>query len=221
MNKLGTAKAALTALGLGLALSTASAGVINQYDFNGVNTGLGTSFVSAGASAGGPAVAVKGYLLDGGSWVQQTLSRINGGLGLGTLPGDTGGNTQVGPRVEGLLFDLGETFHASFRLMFSSFGVNDNTDIWASTTDIIANGFAGAVQVSDNGTSNPFTSQAMNLRYIFVASTDSAGGVGCNDGGNCFRVDDLLVVPEPGSLALVGAGLLAASALRRRRNPQA
>ena len=144
------------------------------------------------------------------------MRRNGNALGVDSDPGD-GNDGQIGPRLEGLMFDLGSIVSGSFQLDFSAFTGTDNTDIWASTSDIIGNNFVGATQVADDSTSNPFLSGPMAFRYIFVANTNSvAPNCGAN-GADCFRVDNLQVVPEPGALPLAGLGLLIAGASPRRR----
>jgi hypothetical protein len=209
---------ALPAVGVALVVATspAAAGLINNYDFNGNNASLGLSYTTPGSVAGGPSLTVTAHLFNGTNWVSRLVRRSGNALGVDSDPGD-GNDGQIGPRVEGLMFDLGSTVFGSFRLDFSLFTGTDDTDIWASTTDIIGNGFVGAMQVADDSTSNPFTSGPLAFRYIFVANTGSVSPT-CNaTGADCFRVDNLQVVPEPGALPLAGLGLLIAGASMRRR----
>jgi hypothetical protein len=223
MSKSSLISVAAAAIGFALALSApiATAGLINNYNFNGGNANLGPSETFAGSVAGGPSVTVRGYLLTGSTWNLEEVSRNTNALGVDSDPGDNN-DGQIGQRVEGLLFDLGSVFYGSFRLDFSQFTGADNADIWASATDIIANNFAGATQVANDSTSNPFTSGPMSFRYIFAANDLTPSGA-CAQGANqttsnCFRVDNLQVVPEPGSLALVSVALVLAGIVRRRRS---
>ena len=208
----------------------AHAGLINNYTFDGSTDLVGTTLNFAGDVASGPEVTVSAYLQSSGTWVAAKVRRNNVANALGvdsrtntSGDGDTGNQATLGPRVEGLMFDLGSVLYGSFKLDFSSFTGADRANIWASTSDIFANNFVGAVQVGSSTTNNPFTANDLSFRYIFVANTDSpysgdCAGAANQSVANCFRVDNLQVVSEPGSLALMSAALLLVGTQRRRRS---
>ena len=197
----------------------ANAALINNYSFNGSNGAGLNSVTDVGTVAGGPSVTVTGYRFVNGSWSAEQVGRNSGALGVDSDPNDSN-DAQIGSRLEGLLFDLGTQVSGSFRLDFTLLQGTDSVDIWAGTANMITTNFSGATQVGNNSTSNPFVSGWMPFRYIFVANTSDVAARcdGTNDG--CFRVDNLMVVPEPGSLGLVGGGLLLAGFVRRRRAPR-
>jgi hypothetical protein len=223
-----TAAACLSVLALSAPIAHAS--LINNYTFDGSTDLVGTTLNFAGDVASAPAVTVSAYLQSSGTWgaVKVRRNDVANALGVDSRTnnsgdGDTGNQATVGPRVEGLMFDLGSVLYGSFKLDFSLFTGADRANIWASTSDIIANNFVGAVQVGSSTANNPFTANDLSFRYIFVANTDSPYNGNCAGAANqsttnCFRVDNLQVVSEPGSLALMSAALLLVGTQRRRRS---
>jgi hypothetical protein len=204
---------------LALSAPIANAGLINNYTFDGADSTSDMTLVErtfAGDVAGGPSVVVTGYLLDGSTWVEENVRRAGNALGPNTFPNDTNGANLFGPRVEGLLFDLQTVVNGSFTLDFSLFAGTDNAAIWVSDSSIWS--FSGATQLTASTTADPFTSNNLNFRYIFVANTSTNAGPCPQNGGNCFRVDNLQVVSAPGSLALLSTALLLAGTQRRRRS---
>lgn len=204
---------------LALSAPIANAGLINNYTFDGDNSTSDMTLVQrtfAGDVASGPSVKVTGYLLTAGVWGEENVRRFGNAIGPNTFPGDTNGASLFGPRVEGLLFDLQTVVNGSFTLRFSEFAGTDNAAIWVSNSPIWS--FSGATPLTASTTDNPFTSDNLDFRYIFVSNTDIASGDCPQGGGNCFRVDNLQVVSAPGSLALLSTALLLAGTQRRRRS---
>lgn len=211
---------------LSLAAPMAAAAPVD-WDFTGTETTFGPTQSFSGT--GGALVDASAFRLTGTGWVAEDVRRQGNALGVNSDPGDTN-NGQIGPRVEGLLFDLQFLQYGSFTVNFSAFTGADNADIWISATDIIANSFVGATQVANDSTTDPFTAANQSFRFIFVANdaTPSTATPSCDQDGaqtttNCFRVTSLQVdatqtIPEPGSLVLVSAALLLANTVIRRRS---
>lgn len=202
---------------------TAQAGIVN-YDFNGNdNNNLGPTEDFGPA---GYVVTASAYRsLAGDPWTAANVSRAANALGvnsgLGTNPGQVDTN---GAAVEGLLFDFGNLHFVSLTIRLGAYrntgGNPENINVWTGDSFDASN----AADPLDNhliqggSPGNPFTIN-FATRYLFISAADDGIANVFNCGGqasNCFRVDNISAVPEPGTLALVGLGLIGAARLRRR-----
>lgn len=215
---------ALAACATSLALAgAAQAGIVN-YDFNGnTSNNLGQS---VGFGPAGYTVTASAYSsIGGGAWTAGNVSRVADALGVNSGIGSNPGQVDTnGASVEGLLFDFGSLHYVSLTIQLGAFRINgnnpENIDVWIGDT---FNASSGAAPLSnhliDNGSpGNPFTIN-FATRYLFIAASDDGnnGVFDCaGNNSNCFRVDNISAVPEPGTLALVGLGLIGAARLRRR-----
>ena len=214
----------MAALGLtaGMALaaaSTAHASVVS-YTFNGVNGDLGNSVVvSAGLTVTAYRSTPSSGWTSSGVTVARNTNAIGVDRGTDSNPGQIDSNLGL---VEGLLFDFGTDLFSTAQLTLSQYAAADRLDLWVGSSFVasnLANPLANQV-FANAGPANPFTVQLNYNRFLFIAAAadPSSTANSCSTGVNCFRVDNLMAVPEPASLALVGAAMLAAGAARRRKS---
>lgn len=209
---------------LALAAGTAAAGTVN-YTFDGGNTNnLGTS-TSFGAAPYSITVSAY-YSVTGGAWQAANVSRNNDALGvnsgLGSNPGQIDSNGSN--RIEGLLFDFGSLSFGQLTVTLDAYRTGglrpDSLSVWIGNTLDLSGGAPLETTIFDNQTpANPFTI-GFGTRYLFIAAAeDGLDLTNCSGDANCFRVDNITAVPEPGSLALAGLALggLALAARRRQR----
>lgn len=235
---------ALLVIGLGGAVN-AQAGHVD-FTFNGANSSsLGTQASNVVSNTVATySVAIKPYSMDlsvvSPSWSSLfvagasltndlRISRNTDALGV-NRPGNVDNANQIdsyGNSVEGLLFDFGLASWGSLEVTLRGLNTQDRFDVWmgdsfngSSATLPLAQVVAGTL------TGSVYEVSDFNHRYLFIAARDDGNsGTDCrtnsaNQNGtraNCFQVDNIRAIPEPGSMAMLGLGLLAMGGVLRRR----
>jgi len=200
----------------GLVLSTvasaANAGVIT-FDFSGSDGSLGTT---ASFTSGGVTIDVTGYY-----WANFTtfglanVYRLGGALGIDN-PQDADTAIDNSGSYDLLLIDLRSLF-GPITVEFSGLGSDDDWRVgWDDGSDSASSASPAAFWASIDGLhtcgTNPYTVNTPS-RYLLV------GGSALTSSNDEFYVTKLTIrtVPEPGTLGLLGAGLLGLGAVFRRR----
>jgi len=236
--------AALLVIGLGGALN-AQAGFVD-FTFNGLpSSTLGTATSNVVSdSVGTYSVAIKPYSMDlsvvSPSWSSVfvtgstlgndlRISRINDALGV-NQPGAGDNANQIdsyGNSVEGLLFDFGLASWGSLEITLRGLNTQDRFDVWMGDSFNSSSAALPLAQVvAGTLTGSVYEVADFNHRYLFIAAHDDGNsGTTCRTNNvnsvgtaaNCIQVDNIRAIPEPGSMAMLGLGLLAMGGVLRRR----